>query len=169
MKKLLTLLLLACSVMACSDDDNTTPPPAEGPATFVGTLSVSPNEGSPFNSFSAEEIEFQLEECEDDCVNLLMPKIKFVEQMPTWISFEVRQIARVETDDTAAYHFYLAETLPYWNGEPYDPKGDGTYAIYNLEGSYSYDERKLHVEFDCYSMHVSYQGDWDPASALFQE
>lgn len=162
MKKLLSLFMLLAIFTGCSDDkENNIPTPEAEAAIFLGELTVTPQQGSPFGEFSESEIEFDLK-FEGSTLTLVMPKIKFVEQMPRWIAFEVKELNFVKGDTELS--FGIEETLPYWNGAPYDPEGDGTYKITNLQGSYNYSTQKLTVDFDCYTMHVNYIGEWDVKS-----
>ncbi|MBQ8307174.1 MAG: hypothetical protein IJX56_00035 [Alistipes sp.] len=178
MKRLFTVLMLGLALVACDDKDDDSIGTFEpiGACSFKGTLSVTPNEGSPFGAFEAPEIEFILTENEGleqgseiDYLNLSMPQIKFVEQMPVWIALEVIGIPIREVNPSNECHFGLQETIPYYMGAPYDPKGDGQYTIYNLEGYYENTTGKLYVDFDCYTMHVHYEGAWVATSAHFDE
>ncbi len=158
MKNILTCLLAAVALCSCSSDDDTMPTstttPADGRSVFIGEMNVTPQEGSPFNAFKATDIEFDIE-AKNGSWTLFMPKIKFVEQMPVWIAFEVRDLQPVQTD--GSINFSLDSTLPYWNGAPYDPQGDGKYEITELEGR-CYPDGQLHVTFYCYSMQVDFSG-----------
>lgn len=163
LKNIFTLLLPLFALTACGDDDPAPAPEAADKSVFTGTLDVSPREGSPFGAFSAEEIEFDIRTEADGSRTLVMPKIKFVEQMPVWISFEVRDLHPEATDE--GFGFFIDRTLPYWNGAPYDPDGDGKYEISDLTGEYRIGEKSLHVSFICYSMQVEYLGQWVSSSA----
>ncbi len=163
MKNILTILLAALMLTACSSDDDPTPAPvSDDKSVFIGTLNVSPQAGSPFDAFTASDIEFDIREEKDGRWTLVMPKIKFVEQMPVWIAFEVRDLQPEPAD--GEIRFALDRTLPYWNGAPYDPEGDGKYEITELAGSCDPDGQ-LHVTFHCYSMLVDYRGEWVATSA----
>lgn len=179
MKKLLSLLALLLVVTAC-DHSTEEPTPNGGnseESLFVGDLVVTPNEGSRFEPFSAEDIEFILVEdaaaeagSEHDFVNLKMPQIKFVKEMPVWISLELPGLEELDDIDQAYdFEFGTEEMLPYYMGLPYDPSGDGRYTITHLKGCYLFEEKQLHVEFDCYSMHVSYTGLWVESSAPVEQ
>lgn len=165
MKKLFALMLAGLSLTACSDDnDEPAPAPAAADRTiFIGTLDVTPQEGSPFKAFSAEGIEFGLRPQADGRMTLVIPKIKFVEQMPVWIAFEVPDLTPV-AGTGGSFSFAVASTLPYWNGAPFDPDKDGRYEITNLDGRCDAAGRTLRVTFDCYTMQVDYRGAWSPAS-----
>lgn len=166
MKKILPLFLLATALVACGSDDET-PAPVPGDQTaewsFRGDVAVTPLEGSRFNAFDDPDIVFDLVPAIDGSYTLTMNKIKFVEQMPKRIVFDVKGLQLVQQQDGTSL-FSAAETLPYWNGEPYDPAGDGTYTIHSLEGmvSFAHDGTPLTLEvgFDCYSMHVAYTGNY---------
>ena len=165
MKKFLLLLLSGLALAACSDSDDT---PAPGPETsdrsrFTGTMHVEPQSGSPFSAFSAEDIVFNVFYQANGDLTLDIPKIKFVEQMPYWIAFEVRDLAR-NINCSTLIEFYTERTLPYWNGAPFDPEGDGKYEITDLKGSYDPETQQLHVTFNCYTMRVDYLGKWDSSS-----
>lgn len=161
MKKMMMAVALF-ALAACSDDD-----PAQQIeqntqyAVFVGDLENTPNAESRFERYSESEVEFDLEPAGDK-VNLMMPKIRFVEQMPVWIPMEIRSIEVEEVE--GAMLFSLAEATPYYHGLPYNPDGNNTYQITNLEGRYDYTTRRLRIEFDCFTMHVHFEGNWNPNS-----
>lgn len=142
----------------CNDDDNSSSAPSgdNAPLRYSGRLEVTPQEGSPFTAFSEEGIVFELKQDEEGRYLLWMPKIKFVAQMPVYVSFEVRGIDPT-FDGQGGFRFSLDETVPYRNGAPYDPDGTGTYTIRSLKGS-SADGTTLATSFDCHSMHVAYSG-----------
>lgn len=158
MKNIPMLALAALLFAGCSDDDNAPAAPAgdNAPLLYSGRLEVTPQEGSPFKAFSEEEIVFELKQDDQGRHLLWMPKIKFVAEMPVYVSFEVRGIEPA-FDEQGGYRFSLDETTPYRNGAPYDPDGTGAFTIRSLEGS-SADGTTLDVAFDCHSMHVVYRG-----------
>jgi len=159
LKKIMLTALAAISLAACNDDGGCDAPtvcPTDGTKVYSGTLEVTPQEGSPFTAFSEEEIIFELKQDEQERYLLWMPKIKFVKEMPVYVSFEVRGIDPA-FDGQGGFRFSLDETTPYRNGAPYDPDGTGTYTIRSLEGS-SADGTILDISFDCHSMHVVYRG-----------
>ncbi len=156
MKKLLSLFALLAIFAGCSDNDEPTKNDDLKP-TFIGKLEVTPQPGSPFGEFSEQDIEFNYE-VNAEKLTLVMPKIKFVAEMPRWIAFEVRELNYQRGDSQLT--FSIDETIPYWNGAPYDPNNDGKYKITNLVGRHDISSGKLYVEFDCYSMHVNYVGDY---------
>lgn len=168
MKKLTALVLLAFLGVSCGSDDNETPggqpprPATEEVDSFTGDVEVTPLEASRFNAFEDPGIVFEMKRTPEMAAGefiLTMNRIKFVEQMPKRVTFEVKGLT---LDD--AGRFGAVRTVPYWNGEPYDPAGDGTYTIHDLTGTVEYaaDGTPLHltVAFDCYTMHVAYSGDF---------
>uniref|UniRef100_UPI0040568470 hypothetical protein n=1 Tax=Alistipes sp. TaxID=1872444 RepID=UPI0040568470 len=162
MKNLFTLGFALLFMVGCSDDEPVQQiTPNTQYAVFVGDLENTPNPGSHFSAYSEEEVEFDLEPAGDK-VNLMMPKIRFVEQMPVWIPMEIRSI-EVEKGE-GVMRFSLAEATPYYHGLPYNPDGKNTYQITNLEGEYNYSTRQLRIEFDCMTMHVHFAGNWNPNS-----
>lgn len=177
MKKLFTLLLAGLCLGACNDGDDPIVEPVIEPvgyAGFRGELTVTPNPGSPFQPFTEQEVEFRVFRESDTQLSILIPKIKFVKEMPVYVAFELRDLHDADPSDPAQFRFAVEECLPYWNGAPYDPdldqdgQPDGTYRITNLRGSCTPATGRLEVEFDCYSMHVSYSGLHDPATAPFR-
>lgn len=164
MKKLFALMLAGLCLTACNDDNEEQTPVTADRSIFVGTLEVTPQEGSRFEAFSAEQIEFDIVPQKDGRWTLVIPKIKFVQQMPVWIAFEVTDLNPVAGADGST-GFSVASTLPQWNGAPFDPDGDGRYEITNLEGRCDASGRNLHVTFDCYTMQVDYRGVRDASSA----
>ena len=155
--------MLACATLALgachTDNDDISGPTVCPPAdawSYSGQLDVTPTEGSPFSAFSEEAIVFELKRDGDDRYILKIPRIKFVEQMPVYIAFEVRDIELVD-DEAGGFTFAIDETTPYRNGAPYDPNGKGTYTIRDLRGR-SIDGSVLETSFDCYTMHVEYRG-----------
>lgn len=165
MKKFLTLLLSGLALAACSDSGDTPAPTPEvsDRSLFRGTMNVEPRSGSSFSAFSAEDIVFGVLCQTDGNLTLDIPKIKFVEQMPVWIAFEVRDLTR-NMNTSTLIEFGTERTLPYWNGAPFDPEGDGKYEITDLKGSYDPETKQLHVTFNCYTMRVDYLGQWDASS-----
>ncbi len=178
MKKLLLLLTLGILTTACHEESVTPPQPqTNGEARFVGTLTVTPNEGSHFSAFEASKIEFiitrnqSLKQEEDlHYIDLAMPQIKFVEQMPVWISLELPGLTAQQAaiHPTCTVEFSEDSMIPYYMGQPYDPQGDGKYTITHLVGCYE-TSKTLHVEFDCYTMHVDYRGEWVTTSTPMEE
>ncbi|MEG1622432.1 MAG: hypothetical protein RR330_03555 [Alistipes sp.] len=158
MRKILFLLFFATLTVACSKD---TPDDQGGSDLsllhFMGNVSVTPLPESHFNAFEDPNIGFDLRTEKNGTATLIMNKIKFVEQMPKRVTFEVRNLSLGTTAD-GQQHFEATTTVPYWNGVPYDPTGDGTYTIHRLLGTISKDKTKLSLSFDCYTMHVSYIG-----------
>lgn len=173
MKKIL-VLLAASFLAACGDSSETIVEPVTEPVSysgFRGPLAVTPNPGSPFQPFSEQEVEFRVFRESESEISILIPRIKFVQEMPVYIPFELRDLHDTDPDDRTRFRFAVSECLPYWNGAPYDPdldqdgEPDGTYRITDLQGTCSAD--RLEVEFDCYSMHVVYSGVRDAATAPF--
>ena len=157
MKNILLMSFCAAALLASAcgkDDDNGTKTPSND-GSFVGTLDVAPMEGSHFTAFSEKDITFEMKEQNGGMYTLFMPKIKFVEQMPVYISFEVRSLKPVF--DGEGYTFSVAETLPYRNGAVYVPDGDGKYTIRNMQGE-NVNGTTLQVTFECYGMTVDYTG-----------
>lgn len=180
MKKLFLMMALGLFFVACNNDDvpNDDPTPGvPGAVNFVGKLTVTPNEGSRFEAFDADEIEFILTEdvaseqnSDLNYVNLSMPQIKFVKEMPVWIALELPGLAELQLlDQEWDFTFGVDEMIPYYMGQPYDPMGDGKYTISNLVGDYKYATKELVVDFDCYSMHVNYVGKWVTNSTPMEE
>ncbi len=151
MKKLLLLFALIVGFAACNEtkDENPAPAPAEE-LLFSGHLEATPDEGSRFEAFQEEEIPMELTPGENGCINLIMPEIKFVEQMP-WLAIEVRDLENTATGEDI--RFEADETIPYFMGAPYD-----AFPISNLKGHYDAAAKSLTVDFDCNTMHVSYRG-----------
>lgn len=159
LKKLILLAIPALVLCSCHDDNNEDGPsgpvdPAAGTA-YEGTLDVTPLSDSSFEGLKESDVVFTWRPAGDGSYLLDIPKIKFVTQMPVYISFEVRGI-RPEFEG-GGFTFALDETVPYRNGAPYDPDGKGTYTIHNLRGE-STDGTALHVRFECYTMQVDYRG-----------
>lgn len=179
MKRFLIFAISLFTVAGCNNptDDPTPDNSATEGSSFIGKLEVTPNEGSRFEAFSADDIEFILTEdtaaeagSEHDFVNLKMPQIKFVKEMPVWISLELPGLEEMDDIDQAYdFEFGAEEMLPYFMGLPYDPAGDGRYTITRLTGCYLFQEKQLRVEFDCYTMHVTYTGSWVSESAPVEE
>lgn len=159
-KKFALLMPLVALLLGACHNDNDTPGPTICPTdnvwSYTGQLDVTPLEGSPFTAFAESDIVFTLAPADEKTHTLMIPKIKFVEQMPVYISFDVRGIELID-DEKGGFAFSIDETIPYRNGAPYDPDGKGTYTIRNLRGS-SPDGATLSVSFDCYTMHVDYRG-----------
>ncbi len=94
--------------------------------------------------------------------------------MPVYVAFELRDLHDTAPADPEQFLFAVEECLPYWNGAPYDPdlnqdgKPDGIYRITDLRGSCTSESGLLEVEFDCYSMHVTYSGRHDEATKPFR-
>lgn len=186
MKHLFFILALSLGFVACDDDNDTIWAPVEDkPCVFVGELDVQPTETSPFEAFGEEDVIFSISEAEAaeeqdpsdaDYINLFMPDIRFVSQMPVYIALEIRDIKEDSSlSDAQNFGFSLSKTTPYWNGEPYNPDmdgdgvGDNRYEITDLKGTYNYTTKRLSVEFYCYSMHVKYSGEWKSDSGEFDE
>lgn len=146
------LFALIGGLCACSDDNENPQPPQqpEEEYAFVGALEVTPEEGSRFEAFGEQDIAMELQGADDGTLTLMMPEIKFVPQMP-WLSIEVRGLVKMSSED--GFSFSVEHTIPYFMGAPYE-----SYPITNLQGSYSASQQSLLVEFDCNTMHVTYNG-----------
>lgn len=169
MKKLFALLLFSALAVSCGSDSDDGQqnicPGDKARFSFTGDVTVTPSEGSPFAGFTDPQIVFDLTGPGDPGkFTLTMNRIKFVEQMPMRVTFDIRELTLAAQDDGSAV-FSVAETLPYFNGEPYDPQGDGTYRVRNLSGRIVYGTQgtplSLRVAFDCYTMHVQYSGTYN--------
>jgi hypothetical protein len=119
-------------------------------------------------------VEFRVFRESDTQISIMIPKIKFVKEMPVYVAFELRDLHDTAPADPEQFLFAVEECLPYWNGAPYDPdlnqdgKPDGIYRITDLRGSCTSESGLLEVEFDCYSMHVTYSGRHDEATKPFR-
>lgn len=177
MKKIFLLMLASLCLSACGDENETPPAPVIEPADYAGfrgQLTVAPNPGSPFQPFTEQEVEFRVFRESDTQISIMIPKIKFVKEMPVYVAFELRDLHDTTPADPEQFLFAVEECLPYWNGAPYDPdlnqdgKPDGIYRITDLRGSCTSESGLLEVEFDCYSMHVTYSGRHDEATKPFR-
>lgn len=183
MKKLFFVLALSFAFVACDDENEIIwSPDNELPCVFTGILDVEPTPTSTLEAFTEQDVIFSITEADlaeendptdSDYITLLMPNIRFSNKMPVYIALEIRDIKGLKS--AATFDFSIDKTTPYWNGEPYNPDmdqdgvGDNRYQITNLTGSYDYSTKTLSVEFDCYSMHVKYSGEWKKESTPFDE
>lgn len=132
----------------------------------------TPGRPGGYGAYYESDVPFQLlpTDSNHQTAILYMPRIKFSEMMPVYISFAIRNLVDETPLNPLTFIFSIDETMPEWNNAPYDPNGDGSYKITNLEGRYSkenMEEVTLHVEFDCKGMHVTYHGTWDKDSLEF--
>ena len=162
MKQFLILCSTLLLLVGCSDNENSPQPEKDRSyAAFIGEMENTPCEGSLFSPYSESEVEFGLKP-EGEGMTLIMPRIRFVEQMPVWIPMEIRSIEVERRAD--ALLLSLEETTPYFHGLPYDPDGTNRYQITNLEGRYDLQSRQLNLSFNCMTMLVHFEGQWDPNS-----
>lgn len=159
MKQILILCSALLLFVACSDNEQTPQPePTKEYAAFVGELENTPLEGSHFTPYSESDVEFDLVPAGEK-MNLMMPRIRFVEQMPVWIPMEIRAIEVERQAD--ALILTLEETTPYFHGLPYDPDGKNSYQITQLEGRYDLKSHQLSLRFNCMTMLVHFEGEWE--------
>ena len=95
MKRLFVLMLAGLCLSACGDENETPPAPVVEPADYAGfrgQLAVAPNPGSPFQPFMEQEVEFRVFRESDTQISILIPKIKFVKEMPVYVAFELRDL-----------------------------------------------------------------------------
>ena len=86
MKKIFLLMLAGLCLSACGDENETPPAPVIEPADYAGfrgQLTVAPNPGSPFQPFTEQEVEFRVFRESDTQISIMIPKIKFVKEIPS--------------------------------------------------------------------------------------
>ena len=125
----------------------------------------------PFGAFHESDVIMQMLPMNPNysTIDLFIPKIKFVEQMPVYVSFILKDLQN-ESNNPLRFEASKESTFPYWNGEEYKPDGSDAYLITNLHLTYSKEDAEeiyLKVEFDCRGMHVNYYGLWDHDSMEF--
>ncbi len=146
MKRFLTMFV-ALSVIftftACSDEENNDG--GEQPKSYL--MEATPLDGSQFAAFQDSEARFSLVEEDNGELMLLMEQVKFVEQMPRITIDAPGVILNADGE-------FAAETLiPRFNGESM-PRYSMTNVVIKCDES----NGTLKVEFDCFTMHIKYEG-----------
>lgn len=149
MKKFFTMIIALGAIFsftACSDDDNTKNQQNEESYSLTAT----PLDGSQFTAFEDSEARFSLNEdteAGDGTMILLMEQVKFVEQMPR-ITIDAPGITL-----DAKGEFTASALVPRFNGTEM-----AQYTLANFTLKADYNKGTLKVSFDCFTMHVEYEG-----------
>lgn len=148
MKKFLTMFVALSAIFtlsACSDDENNGGKPEQ--ESYL--LTATPLEGSQFAAFEDSEARFSLTEDADAIgeLILLMEQVKFVEQMPR-ITIDAPGITLDQNGE-----FSATALVPRFNGTEM-----AQYTLANFALKADYNKGILKVSFDCFTMHVEYEG-----------
>ena len=138
MKKLFMLMAAVATLFAAACEKELGDEP-EAPEYL---LTSTPLEGSQFEAFTDTEMRFEL-----DGSVLKMNKVKFAERMPR-LDIEVPDITLGQNGVFAA-----ASIVPTYVGNPM-----AQYVMTNFKLTADTARNTLHVEFDCFTMHVEYTG-----------